>query len=308
MFTACQFETVYQFVHTLPTQDEILQSQSFCVQILNLTIPSLSAYQSKMATRTTFRMNYKDFKAMAADGRSGPSAPAPRPEGTIYHVLTETPSIKDYTAFGPFECIEATVPSIINKLKFMSPPGLTAFEDSLPEWISGSIVHVKAPLGDGNHTLIRLVKEHNPTVAAALPGPAWVVKRAQANLKNDHKNLGFNIVGSYLQREQAFAAARNDMSQLLTADPAARPKEPINKSKHLAILAASNGIGYLVEATFDSGATVDGRNNNRPIAGGRKSSVAICAGCGDQSGEDGSPLKKRQVQAGSLLWAGLSES
>ena len=173
----------------------------------------------------------------------------------------------------------------------MSPPGLATFKDLLPQWTSGRVMHVKAPLGDGSHVLIGLVKEHNPTVAAALPGPAWVVKRI-TNLDDEFQDVRVEIVGSYIQKEQAFEAARNTMSRMVTGNPNAPRMENVSERGHLAIVADVDGVGLMVEATFDSGEFVNGSVNNQGIPEFAYRSMASCAGCGAQSGENGSPLKR----------------
>ena len=170
-----------------------------------------------MANRTTFRMNLGEF---LGNDQHTPRTPKPVPEGTVYHILTESPSLKDYTGFGPFHCIEATVESILDKLQRVSMPGFRAFTEVLSQWCDGSVVQMKAPLGDGNHITIRLIEEHNPAVAAALPGPAWTVRRSifKGAVVQQLRYTDFDIVGSYLDKEQAFKAAREKMDRLLVAE------------------------------------------------------------------------------------------
>ena len=74
-----------------------------------------------MGTRTAVRMNFSNFRNMGRED-DGPQAPRLQPEGTIYHILTEAPAIRDYTGSGPFSCMEATVPSVVHKLAQVSPP------------------------------------------------------------------------------------------------------------------------------------------------------------------------------------------
>jgi hypothetical protein len=96
---------------------------------------------------------------------------------TIYYTNTHIPHLDDFTVFGPFHCPEATVPAIQGKLKQTSAAGLDAFNEilsSAPNAIE-FFEHLEAPLSNGKTMMIQLIKEQNSELAAALPGPSWVV-------------------------------------------------------------------------------------------------------------------------------------
>ena len=115
-----------------------------------------------MATqRTTMHLNLSQVMAMGQDGSSTPAPP--EPADVIYYITTETPHISDFSVFGPFHCLDATVPSIRHKLATVSSQALEFFDMQLPGWGHGGFSHIKAPLApDGkHHMLLKLEKFEN---------------------------------------------------------------------------------------------------------------------------------------------------
>ena len=231
--------------------------------------------------------------------QSRPRSPKLRTIGTVYHVVIESPSLKEWTALGPFHSIEDTVTPLVEKLTKISPRGLPAFEEIRPSWTAGRIRYLKAPLEGGKHCIVRLEKEHNPTVAAALPGPAWTVTLSKFDVEAGYANIYFGIIGSYLTKEKAFAAARKTMSGLLETTPLARRWEDVSWRGNLTIVSESNGINgtdYLVHASLDQRHTLPDNHSNNKLGyrQGKKTklSTRCCDKCGAHNGDNGEPLKR----------------
>ena len=167
-----------------------------------------------MAECTTFTTNLGDSRNRNDSSSSNPN---PSNEGTIYHIMLEPPSFPDLIAYGPFENIEVTVPQVVNTLKQLNPQAVSAFAEVLEQWRNGAVQQFNAPIGDGKYIKIRLVKERNPEAAASLPAPSWVVRRSELELVGEGKVTDFDIVGTFLQKDQASSAARTQLSEYIRA-------------------------------------------------------------------------------------------
>lgn len=203
-----------------------------------------------MATRTSVRVRRSNFFKRAS--RSEPETPREPPEGTVYHILTESPSLQDYTGFGPFNCIAATVPTVRRKLEHMSPSALAMFNEHLPQWLNGSVIQIKAPLDDNNHMLIRLLKERNPSVAAALPGPTWTVRCLGRDNIRPLEDVEWKLVGSHLKKDDAFETAR----EYVMSGDGVRKTEQFDEQGNLNVVAQTSDWVWWINASFDSGAHV----------------------------------------------------
>ncbi|KAK3696061.1 hypothetical protein LTR37_018142 [Vermiconidia calcicola] len=236
------------------------------------------------------------------DESNQPRSPQLHPPGMIYHILTECPTIKDYTGFGPFHNIEATVPSILGKLEAMSPSGFKAFQEVLPQWKNGGIPHFRAPLESEDHVTIRLVDEYNPDVAAILPGPAWTVKRSKVLLGPERNTepegvTEFEVVETFLEKEKAFEAARRGIADHILGMQGAVRREEGDELGNLHVVGASRdmGIGWQFDASFDSSDIVDGRKNNEPLLEkvmARMYALQMCLSCEAEEAVDGNALKR----------------
>jgi hypothetical protein len=203
-------------------------------------------------SRTTVRVNGNFFSGME---------PPATPRDTIYYVKTETPHLGDFSIFGPFECLEAVVPSIRLKLQETSPAGLNTFDEMMTTGPNAlmSFEYVVAPLPDGCTMTIRLLKEQNAELAATLPGPAWVVLCAEptpsslASRDEEPKLKDLTICGAFISAEKANQAARQVVADKLQGMRRGRRVEEMKSDGTVQCAAISATQAWLVEVKRESG-------------------------------------------------------
>ena len=158
------------------------------------------------------------------------------------------------------------VPSIKAKLRQESPTGLAMFEEMMstgPSALS-SFEHIVAPLSD-NHTMtIHLVKEQNPEVAAALPGPTWVVLCAEllsSTPESQDRDEGaklkdMSICGAFVSVQKANQALQQVVADKLQGRSGGRKFELGKEDGTLTCIAQLGSKAWLVESRFDSGVEI----------------------------------------------------
>jgi hypothetical protein len=205
------------------------------------------------AQKTTMRLNMTQINAML-----NPTSAPPEPADTIYYITTETPHISDFSVFGPFHCLDATVPSIRNKLASVSPKALEVFDEQLPAWGHGGFAHIKAPLGPdgGHHMLLKLEKHKNATVRAALPGPAYTVLHCVDHIEKSSQET--TICGTLLTVEAANQAARDKMEKEITGKSGVFRAEEILGDGTLSLAAGNSRYRWIVQVKYDSGEEILG--------------------------------------------------
>ena len=164
--------------------------------------------------RTTMSMSYHDF-VRAAGGDPSISARARgsgSPEGdpnTIYYFETSTRHLHDISVSGPYFPLDEIVPQVLHNfgdacsqgscqptihprsaatIANISELGREAFLDAFLQDDHVAVFdRITSPINNNpNQTkTIRLIREHNPAMAASLPGPAWVVLQTEVLLNAD---------------------------------------------------------------------------------------------------------------------------
>ncbi|KAK4544584.1 hypothetical protein LTR36_004156 [Oleoguttula mirabilis] len=143
--------------------------------------------QPSTRTRTTTRLNWESFTQSRRSG--GDKNRNPTPAGTIYYLQTSTPHLYDISVSGPYHSIDAVVAQAMINFGAQCRPGQTTVQDLVREGVFAGAEHVTSPINhDPNRTkTIRVLTEHNPSMAARLPGPAWCVIVAQVAMDQiDH--------------------------------------------------------------------------------------------------------------------------
>lgn len=160
--------------------------------------------------------------------------------GTIYYLKTSQPHIHDFTISGPYHPIGTIRRQMLHKLAKTSFTAFEYFHEAFEDDVEGEGViglsnwgHLIGPLDDSpRHTIkVELLKEHNPALAAELPGPCYRI------IFTEHKQwpktrteqfahvFGYvpvediEVHGTFLNRDKAEAAARKTLKEKLKGFP-----------------------------------------------------------------------------------------
>ena len=197
-------------------------------------------------------------RALLSDERSQAEKDAAQKD-PIYYIRTETPHMGDFSAIGPFKTYEEMLPSIRFKLADVSPPALKAFNEMMESAKSiEGFEHINAPLEDGNITTVRIEREENAEVAAALPCSVWKVQcgtvltgKAQTGPLVDLEDM--EHISTFLSVEKANQAAREVRDEKCEMVSGATKTEWTRPNGSLAVGVKNDTHVWMIEVVREPG-------------------------------------------------------
>ncbi|KAK5116575.1 hypothetical protein LTR85_009200 [Meristemomyces frigidus] len=221
------------------------------------------------ATRTTMRLNMASFLQDRQSG--GAENRTAAPAGTIYYLQTSTPHLYDVSVSGPYHSVDAIVPQAMQNFGDDCRSGQGALRDLVRDGMFADAEHITSPINnDPNRTkTLRILKEHNPTMAARLPGPARciIVAEVATDQMDNALHTGrvhvpvkdMRVHGTFESEVLAKAAAQRVAEELATRTRRGRviaqPEGATGAFAALVVGQSSNGsqTKSMVHVRYDAG-------------------------------------------------------
>ncbi|CAK1362467.1 unnamed protein product [Cercospora beticola] len=181
------------------------------------------------------RMSLADMMRMAKafkDSEENTPPSAEEETDTIYYLKTSTPHLYDISMSGPYKMLPQLFLQAAHNFGPECRPGIDTLNDFvIDEEHFVPFQHISSPI-NGNPNLVRrvqLIRRTNAQIAEKLPCPVWNVVYAQPRLEGPQQvSLGIvpmrtlDILDSFESKNEANAAARQKMSELLVKEGQAR--------------------------------------------------------------------------------------